>query len=115
MGMFTDDGPRNGDPSNGDQGQVAVLMLAVVALVVASALGVQAVVAAEVARARAQSAADAAALRAVVVGCAGLGEVLAGAATRLVSCEVDGLDAVVVVEVSGRSATARASRSPRSS
>ena len=110
----TTDDPTTDDPTTDDHGQVAVLMLAVVGLVVASALGVQAVVATVVAQARAQSAADAAALRAVVVGCADLGEVLDMAPARLVSCEVDGLDAVVVVEVAGRSATARASRSPRS-
>lgn len=119
MGVLTNDDPRTddpakNDPTKNDHGQVAVLMLAVVGLVVASALGVQAVVTAAVVQARAQSAADAAALRVVVVGCADLGEVLDMSSARLVSCEIDGLDAVVVVEVAGRSATARASRSPRS-
>lgn len=97
-----------------DRGQAAVLMVAVVGLVMASALAVQAVVAVVVVEARAQSAADAAALRAVAAGCSATVDVLAEVRARLISCQTVGLDAVVVVEVSGRSATARASRSPRS-
>lgn len=97
-----------------DRGQAAVLMVAVVGLVMASALAVQAVVAVVVAEARAQSAADAAALRAVAAGCSATVDVLAEVRARLISCQTVGLDAVVVVEVAGRSATARASRSPRS-
>lgn len=100
--------------SENDRGQATVLMLAVVGLVVGSALGVQAVVVTVVSQARAQSAADAAALRAVTVGCAAVADVVESAGGRLVSCEATGVDAVVVVEVAGRSATARASRSPRS-
>ena len=100
--------------SERDRGQTTILMLAVVGLVVGSALGVQAVVTTVVAQARAQSAADAAALRAATAGCAAVDVVVEMSGGRLVSCETIGLDAVVAVEVAARSATARASRSPRS-
>jgi len=84
-----------------------------VALAVGAALGLRTAVGVVIAEAQAQSAADAVALRAAEVDCESARVVLGRGRARLVSCAVDGLDAVVVVEVAGRTATARASRSPR--
>jgi secretion/DNA translocation related TadE-like protein len=104
-----------------DRGSATVLVLAIGLVTVLVAIAAAAVGGAIVARHRAQTAADLAALAGaldsldgVEVACARAGEIAAGNGGHLTACDVDGLDVVVTVEArpTGLSAiggTARAS------
>ena len=104
-----------------DRGGATVLVLAIGLVTVLIAIASAAVGAAIVARHRAQSAADLAALAGaldalddVEVACARAGEIAARNGGHLIACHVDGLDVVVTVEVrpaglAAMAGTARAS------
>ena len=91
--------------SGDDRGGATVLVLAIGLVTVLVAIASAAVGAAIVARHRAQSAADLAALAGALaafdgieVACARAGEIAAGNGGHLTACDLDGLDVVVTVE-----------------
>jgi secretion/DNA translocation related TadE-like protein len=99
-----------------DGGQAVMLLVAVMALVAASMMAMAHFGARVVAREQAQVAADAAALAGVTALDTGARAAASALAARnggvLVSFRQLGDDVVVVVEVGGEQATARASRAP---
>lgn len=106
--MSSPEGPsRPPNPGSDDRGAATVLAAIVIAAILAVAMGGTAVGAFVVARHRAQSAADLAALAAATTVPAGVGAACMQAQTvatamraTLRDCDIDGLDVTVVVEVS---------------
>jgi Flp pilus assembly protein TadG len=96
----------------GDQGQATVLVAAVLAVTVLATAGIARLGGAMVDASRAQAAADAAALAAVEGGADAAVRLADRNGARLVSVSRVGDDVVVVVEVDGASATARARALP---
>lgn len=89
-----------------DRGSATVWVLSAGLVFVVVAIAIAAIMAATVARHRAQSAADLAALGAALrawdgpaAACDRAAELAAGNGATLVSCRVEGLDAIVTVEV----------------
>lgn len=95
-----------------DRGQATVLLAGVVVVILLCAAGVAALGGRAVDRTRAQAAADAAALASVERGAGAAERVASSNGADLVSWNRDGLDVVVVVEIDGARATARASAAP---
>jgi hypothetical protein len=95
-----------------DRGQAVMLLLACLALIGMVAIGAAALGARIVARQRAQTAADAAALAGTTSGRAGAGRLAAANGGRLVSYVEVGEEVTVVVDVAGEHARARATDGP---
>jgi Flp pilus assembly protein TadG len=106
-------GARCDDTSQrGDRGQATVLVAAVLAVTVLATAGLARLGGVMVDGSRAQAAADAAALAAVEGGVDAAARLADRNGARLVSVGRVGDDVVVVVEVDGATATARASARP---
>lgn len=95
-----------------DRGQALVVVLGVVAVAALLVVAVASVGGRLVRRDRAQAAADAVALAAVVEGRAGAAALAARNGASLVSYQEDGDEVTVVVAVDGERATARATDGP---
>ena len=99
--------------SNGnDRGQAIVLLLAVVMMAALAVVAMGVFSQRVVDRGRAQTAADAAALAAVLGGRAAAERLAGGNGGRLVSFDQHGDVVTVVVDVAGERATARATDGP---
>jgi hypothetical protein len=96
----------------GSRGQSVLLLLAVVALVAAIVVAVAGVSVRLDAKARAHTAADAAALAGVDGGAPAAARLAAVNGARLVAFRTDGQRVTVVVEVDGQQATAAATDGP---
>ena len=95
-----------------DHGQATVVLLGCVALAAVVAVGAGELGVRLVHRQRAQTAADAAALAGVTGGPAAAARLAGVNGARLVSFTADGDDVLVVVEVDGERAAARATDGP---
>ena len=95
-----------------DRGQAVVLLLAVVVMAALALLAVGAFSRRIIDRDRAQTAADAAALAAVIGGRPAAERFAGGNGARLIGFDQVGDVVTVVVEVGGESATARATDGP---
>lgn len=106
------DSPPRGTHRPGDHGQATVLVAAVLTVTVLASAGLARLGGGMVDASRARAAADAAALAAVDGGTSAAARLAELNGARLVSVSHIGDDVVVVVEVEGATATARASASP---
>lgn len=104
--------PRCAHRRQRDSGQAVLLMLPVMAVAALLALGVAEVGHVVVLRARAQTAADAAALAAVTGGRPAAGRLARANDASLVGFLRDGTDVVVTVDLDGVRARARATNAP---
>ncbi len=95
-----------------DRGQSVVLLLAVVVMAALSVIAVRDFGARVVNRGRAQTAADAAALAATIGGRSAADRLATSNGGRLLSFDESGDVVVVVVEVAGERASARATDGP---
>ena len=95
-----------------DRGQATVLLLACVAFIAVTAVAVAAFGRRIVARHHAEMAADAAALAGTTAGRAGAARLAAANGAALISFVEAGDDVIVVVEVDGERARARATDGP---
>lgn len=102
----------HGTNRRGDHGQATVLVAAVLAVTALASVGLARLGGGMVDASRARAAADAAALAAVDGGTPAATRLAQLNGARLVSVSRIGDDVVVVVEVEGATATARASASP---
>lgn len=104
--------PRRAHRRQRDSGQAVLLMLPVMAVAALLALGVAEVGHVVVLRARAQTAADAAALAAVTGGRPAADRLARANDASLVGFLRDGTDVVVTVDLDGVRARARATNAP---
>jgi hypothetical protein len=95
-----------------DRGQAVALLLAVVAMAALSVVAIGEFSGRIVDRGRAQTAADAAALAATIGGIAAAQRLASSNGGRLISFRESGDTVVVVVDVGGERATARATDGP---
>jgi hypothetical protein len=100
------------DPNPSDRGQATMLLLACVALIAVVAVAAGSLGVRIIARQRAQTAADAAALAGTVDGRPAAARLAASNGGRLVGYAEIGDDVVATVEVRGERATARATDGP---
>ena len=99
-------------PRRRDRGQATMLLLGCIALIAVIAVAVAGFGRRLVARQRAQTAADAAALAGTTSGRAGASRLASANGGVLISFVEAGDDVIVVVEVGGERATARATDGP---
>ena len=99
-------------PIERDRGQAVVLLLAVVAMAALSVVAVGRLGSRVIDRGRAQTAADAAALAATRGGRAAAERLASGNGGRLIGYAVSGESIIVVVDVGGERAAARATDGP---